>query len=149
MFTGDFPAHDVWLQSKQNNIEHGKVATDLVKKYFPASVVLPNIGNHEPWPCNRFGCIFITQIIFMIIYIYHITYTYIMTVNLFSMAIPSVKEPEFSASWIYDYLSEQFSTWLPEEAKVTFADSGFYTYKLLPGLRIVSLNSILNLGYNL
>ena len=72
-----------------------------------------------------------------------------MAVFLFSMAIPSVKEPEFSASWIYNYLGEQFSTWLPEEAKVTFADSGFYTYKLLPGLRIVSLNSILNLGYNL
>ena len=66
-----------------------------------------------------------------------------------SLAIPSVKDPEFSASWIYDYLGEQFSSWLPDEAKVTFDESGFYTYKLLPGLRIVSLNSILNLGYNL
>ena len=53
MFTGDFPAHDVWLQSRENNIEHGKVATDLVKKYFPDSIVLPNIGNHEPFPINR------------------------------------------------------------------------------------------------
>ena len=54
MFTGDYPAHDVWLQSRENNIQHGKVATDLVKKYFPGSTILPNIGNHEAWPCNRY-----------------------------------------------------------------------------------------------
>jgi hypothetical protein len=65
------------------------------------------------------------------------------------MAIPSVNEPEFSASWIYKYLGDQFADWLPEEAQITFSDSGFYTYELMPGFRIVSLNSILNLGYNL
>ena len=65
------------------------------------------------------------------------------------MAIPSVVEPEFSASWIYEYLGNQFSDWLPDEAKVTFSDSGFYTYELKPGFRIISINSILNLGYNL
>jgi sphingomyelin phosphodiesterase len=54
MFTGDYPAHDVWAQSREKNIQHGKVATDLVKKYFPDSTILPNIGNHEAWPCNRY-----------------------------------------------------------------------------------------------
>ena len=53
MFTGDYPAHDTWLQSRENNKQHGKVATDLMKKYFPDSTILPNIGNHEAWPCNR------------------------------------------------------------------------------------------------
>ena len=74
MFTGDFPAHDVWLQSRKSNIVHGKVATDLVKKYFPDSVVLPNIGNHEPWPCNRSGCEYKTQI--------HITFKSMIKVTL-------------------------------------------------------------------
>ena len=53
MFTGDFPAHDVWLQSRDENKRHGKVATDLVKKYFPETTVITNIGNHEPFPVNR------------------------------------------------------------------------------------------------
>ena len=53
MFTGDYPAHDTWLQSRENNKQHGKAATDLMKKYFPDSTILPNIGNHEAWPCNR------------------------------------------------------------------------------------------------
>ena len=53
MFTGDYPAHDTWLQSRENNKQHGKAATDLMKQYFPDSTILPNIGNHEAWPCNR------------------------------------------------------------------------------------------------
>ena len=65
MFTGDYPAHDVWLQSRENNKEHAKVATDLLKKYFPDSKILPNIGNHEAWPCNRYGC-FYSSILFII-----------------------------------------------------------------------------------
>ena len=65
------------------------------------------------------------------------------------MAVPSVEEPEFSSSWIYQYLGDYFADWLPEQARVTFSDQGFYTYEVMPGLRIVSLNSILNLGYNL
>ena len=59
MFTGDYPAHDTWLQSRENNKQHGKVATDLMKKYFPDSTILPNIGNHEAWPCNR--CVYDLQ----------------------------------------------------------------------------------------
>ena len=58
MFTGDFPAHDVWLQSRDENRRHGKVATDLVKKYFPETTVINNIGNHEPFPVNRLDCHF-------------------------------------------------------------------------------------------
>ena len=54
MFTGDYPAHDLWLQTRENNKRHGKVATDLVKKYFPDSIIIPSLGNHEAFPCNGF-----------------------------------------------------------------------------------------------
>ena len=149
MFTGDFPAHDVWLQSRDENRRHGKVATDLVKKYFPDTTVINNIGNHEPFPVNRldFSSMKNTESIKMD-FNFRLGFNCLVLLC-FSMPLPSVDDPKFSASWIYEYLGEQFAQWLPEEAKVTFSDHGFFTYQLKPGFRIVSLNTILNLGYNL
>ena len=149
MFTGDFPAHDVWLQSRDENRRHGKVATDLVKKYFPETTVLNNIGNHEPFPVNRLDFSSMKNIESI-----KMDFNFSLGFNClvllcFSMPLPSVDDPKFSASWIYEYLGEQFAQWLPEEAKITFSDHGFFTYQLKPGFRIVSLNTILNLGYNL
>ena len=63
--------------------------------------------------------------------------------------MPGVDDPKLNASWIYDYLGDYFSDWLPEEAQLTFSEGGFYTYLLQPGFRIVAINSIFNLGYNL
>ena len=59
MLTGDYPPHDVWLQSRENNKRHSKMATDLVKKYFPDSTVVVDLGNHESFPCNRFLKLFV------------------------------------------------------------------------------------------
>ena len=155
MFTGDFPAHDVWLQSRDENRRHGKVATDLVKKYFPETTVINNIGNHEPFPVNRLDFSSMKNIEswcvvskWILIFVSNIGFNCLVLLC-FSMPLPSVDDPKFSASWIYEYLGEQFAQWLPEEAKVTFSDHGFFTYQLKPGFRIVSLNTILNLGYNL
>ena len=53
MFTGDYPPHNVWLQSREKNIQSGRVTIELVKKYFPNSTVIPNIGNHDGYPTNR------------------------------------------------------------------------------------------------
>ena len=54
MLTGDYPAHDVWLQSRDGNLQHSKKVMDLLKEVFPATLVLPSVGNHESFPCNNY-----------------------------------------------------------------------------------------------
>jgi hypothetical protein len=53
MITGDYPPHDVWAQSRDGNLAHAKKMVDLVTKIFPQQLILPGIGNHESFPCNR------------------------------------------------------------------------------------------------
>ena len=71
MITGDYPAHDVWLQSRSNKIsfnrnlvkfcpqffrEHNlataKAVLEPLAEIFPDVQVVPSLGNHEPFPCN-------------------------------------------------------------------------------------------------
>ena len=54
LLTGDLPAHDVWLQSQQYNLDTIKIVASALKKYFPNIPVLPAIGNHEGFPVNMF-----------------------------------------------------------------------------------------------
>jgi hypothetical protein len=37
--TGDFPAHDVWRQSRKANTDSAKVVVDIITKYFPSKWV--------------------------------------------------------------------------------------------------------------
>ena len=53
MITGDFPAHDVWRQSRQLNLAHTKKMAELVTSIFPDKLILPTVGNHESFPMNR------------------------------------------------------------------------------------------------
>ena len=52
LMTGDFPPHDIWLQSWASNIEHSTVGLQVLKEYFPNTPVFPCLGNHDPWPAN-------------------------------------------------------------------------------------------------
>jgi len=54
IITGDYPAHDVWLQSRENNLAHTKTVVDAVKEVFPTKPVFPSMGNHESFPCNNY-----------------------------------------------------------------------------------------------
>ena len=53
MITGDFPAHDIWRQSRQLNLAHTKRMAELVTSIFPDKLILPTVGNHESFPMNR------------------------------------------------------------------------------------------------
>lgn len=54
LLTGDFPAHDVWLQSQNYNLETIQIVSSSLRKYFPNTPVLPSVGNHESYPVNMF-----------------------------------------------------------------------------------------------
>ena len=55
MLTGDYPAHDIWLQGRTGNLVTAQRTVDIIKEVFPDKRVFPSIGNHESFPCNRSG----------------------------------------------------------------------------------------------
>lgn len=53
LWTGDLPPHDVWNQTKEENL---KILQDTVKQMsdmFPGVPIFPALGNHESAPVNR------------------------------------------------------------------------------------------------
>ncbi|CAF1539956.1 unnamed protein product, partial [Didymodactylos carnosus] len=53
-YTGDLPPHNVWNQSRADQLYSIATITSLLKKYFPNKMFYPAIGNHEAAPCNLF-----------------------------------------------------------------------------------------------
>lgn len=53
-WTGDIPAHNVWHQSRQDQLQALTTITALVKKYLGPVPVYPAVGNHESTPVNGF-----------------------------------------------------------------------------------------------
>lgn len=53
IFTGDIPAHDIWNQTRESQIQLIDTVTDLLDKYFHSVPIFPVVGNHESLPMNR------------------------------------------------------------------------------------------------
>ncbi|KAM4847877.1 sphingomyelin phosphodiesterase [Urocitellus parryii] len=53
-WTGDIPAHDVWQQSRRDQLRALTTITDLVRKFLGPVPVYPAVGNHESTPVNGF-----------------------------------------------------------------------------------------------
>lgn len=56
--TGDLPPHNVWNQTKSDQVYALRKLTQLFIKYFPNSIIYPTLGNHEAAPCNLFVIFF-------------------------------------------------------------------------------------------
>ena len=52
LLTGDYPAHDLYFQSKRFNLGGAATVVGMVKEFFPGIPVFPTIGNHEAFPEN-------------------------------------------------------------------------------------------------
>lgn len=53
-WTGDIPAHNIWHQSRQDQLRALTTVTALVKKFLGPVPVYPAVGNHESTPVNSF-----------------------------------------------------------------------------------------------
>uniref|UniRef100_A0A8D2Q7P7 Sphingomyelin phosphodiesterase n=1 Tax=Varanus komodoensis TaxID=61221 RepID=A0A8D2Q7P7_VARKO len=53
-WTGDIPAHNVWEQSRADQLQALHTITGLVRKYLGPLPVYPAVGNHESVPVNAF-----------------------------------------------------------------------------------------------
>ncbi|XP_059502883.1 sphingomyelin phosphodiesterase isoform X1 [Stegostoma tigrinum] len=107
-WTGDIPAHDVWHQTRKDQLRALSTITGLIRKNLGHIPVYPAVGNHESTPVNSFP--------------------------------PPFIHGNESSTWLYDAMVQLWKYWLPEEAQETLRKAGFYTVKLKPGLRLVSLN---------
>jgi sphingomyelin phosphodiesterase len=58
--TGDLPAHNVWNQTREDQLYILKVITDFFKTYLPNKIVYPALGNHESAPVDSFPPLTIT-----------------------------------------------------------------------------------------
>ncbi|XP_043197858.1 sphingomyelin phosphodiesterase-like isoform X2 [Amphibalanus amphitrite] len=54
IWTGDLPPHDVWNQTRHENINIIRQSHQLLLKYFPQTPIFPALGNHEAAPVNSF-----------------------------------------------------------------------------------------------
>uniref|UniRef100_A0ABM5FVJ3 Sphingomyelin phosphodiesterase n=1 Tax=Pogona vitticeps TaxID=103695 RepID=A0ABM5FVJ3_9SAUR len=53
-WTGDIPAHNVWEQSRADQLQALRTISGLIQKYLGPLPVYPAVGNHESVPVNAF-----------------------------------------------------------------------------------------------
>ncbi|XP_025016767.1 sphingomyelin phosphodiesterase-like [Tetranychus urticae] len=104
-----------------------------------------DIGPHDIWNSSR------NEILNHVRYITHLIKQY-SSVPVFPVignheGFPANSFPppgisgHLSASWLYEVLAIEWSTWLPETALETLRIGGYYSVPLGPGLRLVALNT--------
>ena len=54
IWTGDLPPHDVWNQTRDNNLYVLRETVRQLNYYFPKARIFPALGNHESSPVNRY-----------------------------------------------------------------------------------------------
>ena len=52
-WTGDLPAHNVWSQTREDQLGVINLLTDQMRLFFGDKKVYPTLGNHESAPVNR------------------------------------------------------------------------------------------------
>ncbi|KAJ8912496.1 hypothetical protein NQ315_004003, partial [Exocentrus adspersus] len=126
IWTGDLPPHDIWNQTREENL---KILKDTVKQMsdtFPGAPIFPALGNHESAPVNR-------QMLWTRADI-------INHVNISNFPPPFVDSPDSSIVWLYDELDVQWKKWLPSSVSNTVRRGAFYSVLVRPGFRLISLN---------
>ncbi|XP_055686656.1 sphingomyelin phosphodiesterase-like [Lutzomyia longipalpis] len=53
----------------------------------------------------------------------------------------SINDPQLSTQWLYDFLADEWSYWLPASALATVRQGGYYTVQVRPDLRIIAINN--------
>ncbi|XP_049780611.1 sphingomyelin phosphodiesterase isoform X2 [Schistocerca cancellata] len=108
LWTGDLPPHDVWNQTREENLMVLKETVNQLLKTFPGVPIFPALGNHESAPVNSFP--------------------------------PPYVHDDFSISWLYDEIDNQWRQWLPSSVSHTVRRGAFYSVLVRPGFRVISLN---------
>ena len=54
LWTGDLPPHDVWNQTREENLKVLRNTVAQMIEMFPGIPIFPALGNHESSPVNRY-----------------------------------------------------------------------------------------------
>lgn len=54
LWTGDLPPHDVWNQTREENLKILRDTVNQMTEMFPGIPIFPALGNHESAPVNRY-----------------------------------------------------------------------------------------------
>ncbi|KAK0079856.1 hypothetical protein PV325_000728, partial [Microctonus aethiopoides] len=55
LWTGDLPAHDIWNQTREGNLNILRETVSQMVKTFPGIPIFPALGNHESAPVDSFA----------------------------------------------------------------------------------------------
>ena len=112
-WTGDLPAHDIWKQTRESNLEIVRATARQLKDHFPGVPVYPALGNHESVPVDSFPP---------------------------PSVVEKEEEEAISMSWLHSALEEEWGAWLEGEDTWSVRKGAFYSVSAAPGLRVISLN---------
>jgi len=70
LWTGDLPPHDVWNQTKEENLAIIKDTVKQMVEMFPGIPIFPALGNHESAPVNSFPPPYVNQVDISISWLY-------------------------------------------------------------------------------
>jgi len=118
IYTGDSPAHDVWLQTTDKNLEHQVFVLDTIDHYLPGIPVYLTLGNHEGFPVNSFPT---------------------------STEMDTIVSGDWLYGAVGDLA---WADNLEEGARAMFKENGFYSTLVRPGLRVIGLNNNFCVGMN-
>jgi sphingomyelin phosphodiesterase len=122
IWTGDAPPHDVWDQTKDNQLTVLNTLTELFLKYFPKKLLISTVGNHESAPANNYP-----------------PHT--------ESDIPA----QYSTAWLYQEFANQwtqFGIGQDPAIKNSIQQTASFVTKPYPGLRVISLNTMYCLSGN-
>jgi sphingomyelin phosphodiesterase len=123
-YTGDLPPHNVWNQSREQQLYSLSSITDLLAKTFPDKIFYSAVGNHEAGKTKR--------VINSFKHFYSLA-----PCNLF----PTPNTRSDNITWLYQELADNWiKLGLPEDTRESIKRGGFYTTIIRPGLRLISLN---------
>ncbi|CRK91825.1 CLUMA_CG005448, isoform B [Clunio marinus] len=70
LWTGDLPPHDIWNQTKEENLKILKETVKQMSEMFPGVPIFPALGNHESAPVNSFPPPYVKQVDSSIAWLY-------------------------------------------------------------------------------
>lgn len=70
LWTGDLPPHDIWNQTKEENLKILKETVKQMSEIFPGVPIFPALGNHESAPVNSFPPPYVKQVDSSIAWLY-------------------------------------------------------------------------------
>ncbi|XP_059171988.1 sphingomyelin phosphodiesterase-like [Physella acuta] len=162
IMTGDIAAHDVYSQTRAEQLSHIIALDKLFSRYLPSKPVYYSVGNHDGWPDNTFPPYTPVPYLSPDSHPVHLYLTcpqiltctpvpylspdshLILTLYTCTLPVPSFPPPGIPGhdfEWMYGAMAEAWGKWLPQSSLETIVRCGGYSFSPYPGFRIISINN--------